>query len=73
MAVEVVVHLLCDVFSTVITKHSVAFGADDLVATIFLKDPDLAFPTRSNQCFGSSLFNDAALTDAIFLFELIAG
>ena len=73
LAIKVIVHLLRDIFSTVIAEHGVAFGADDLVATIFFEDPDLTFPTRSDQCFSPSLFNDPALTDAIFLFELITG
>lgn len=73
MAVKVVVHLLCDILSTVIAEHGVAFGADDLVATIFFEDPDLAFPTRSDQSFGPSLFDDTALTNAVFLFEFITG
>ena len=73
LAVEVVIHLLCDVFPTVIAEHGVTFGTDDFIATIFFKNPDLAFPTRSDQSFGSSLFNDTALTDAIFLFEFVAG
>ena len=73
MAIKVIVHHLADVFTAVIAKNSGTTRTDNLITAFFFQNPNLAFSTRSDQCFSSRLFDHSPFRNPSLLLELFTG